>query len=130
KLRPPNQQPSGSPGYVISERPDLVEGELTTKVHLNRRAVVLLSASYDPGWTVTVNSKPAQTEMVAPALVGVTLNKGTYTVRFLYQADPYYPEFFAMLAVGILGLGFGPGVYERYRNKKTVGTGDKATSSI
>ncbi|MCL5048220.1 MAG: hypothetical protein M1374_05490, partial [Firmicutes bacterium] len=40
----PNQQPSGSPGYVISERPDLVEGELTTKVHLNRRAVVLLSA--------------------------------------------------------------------------------------
>jgi hypothetical protein len=126
----PGEHPHGSPGYVINERPDLVEGELTTKVHLNRRAVVLLSASYDPGWTVTVNGKPAQTEMVAPALVGVTLNKGTYTVRFLYQADPYYPEFFGMLAVGILGLGFGPGVYERYQNKKKVGNTKETADAV
>ncbi len=126
----PNQQPSGSPGYVISEKSDLVEGQLTTKVHLNRRAVVLLSASYDPGWTVTVNSKPAQTEMVAPALVGVALNKGTYTVRFLYQADPYYPEFFVMLAVGILGLGFGPSAYEKYKNKKTAKPKNEAVGSV
>ncbi len=126
----PGVHPHGSPGYVINEHPDLVEGELTTKVHLNRRAVVLLSASYDPGWTVTVNGKPARTEMVAPALVGVTLNKGTYTVRFLYQADPYYPEFFAMLAVGILGLGFGPGAYEKYKNKKTAGKAKETAASV
>jgi len=126
----PNQQPVGSPGYVISEKPDLVEGQLTTKVHLNRRAVVLLSASWDPGWTVTVNSKPAQTEMVAPALVGVTLNKGTYTVRFLYKADPYYPEFFVMLAVGVLGLGFGPSAYEKYRNKKSAKAKNEVAASV
>lgn len=103
------EAPLGSPGRVLSERSDLVEGELSTVVHLRRKAVVVLSASYDPGWTVTVDGHPARTEMVAPALVGVTLGPGTHRVRFVYAAYPDYPELFAVGAAGLVLAGLGAG---------------------
>ena len=44
----------------------------------------MLAASYDPGWTATIDGHPAATEMIAPALVGVTVPPGTHHITFRY----------------------------------------------
>ena len=69
----------GSPGRVLTEHADLENGAARAVVHTTRRATVVLSASYDPGWRATVNGRPAPTVMVAPALVGVVVGPGVHT---------------------------------------------------
>ena len=51
---------------------------------------MVLSASFDPGWTVTVDGHPARTEMVAPALVAVTVPAGRHHVVFRYSGFGSY----------------------------------------
>ena len=48
-------RPSGPAGSVITEQADLPDGAASVTVQLSRRAVVVLSASYDPGWSVTID---------------------------------------------------------------------------
>jgi len=89
------------PGQIISSRSQLTSGIVRATIVTRRRAVAVLSASYDPGWTVTVNGLPARTVMVAPALVAVQLNPGTYHVVFQYVGFAFYPE---LLAAALLVL--------------------------
>jgi uncharacterized membrane protein YfhO len=63
--------------------------------------VVVLSVSYDPGWTATVNGRPQPTRMVAPALVAVDVPAGTDQVVFRFRGYGDYPE---LLALGVLAL--------------------------
>ncbi len=49
----------GSPGHVVVEHADLANGSASAVVQANRRATVVLSASYDPGWHATVNGQAA-----------------------------------------------------------------------
>ena len=100
-------RPSGSPGSVLTQRNNLQEGEFSTTIRANRTAVVLLKVSYDPGWTVTVDGKPAKTEMIAPAYVGVRVSRGIHVVKFRYQAFQYYPELFGLAGLALLILAFG-----------------------
>jgi len=65
---------------------------------------VLLSASYDPGWDALVDGRPAATEMVAPALVGVRLGPGVHTVRFVYRGFPDYPQLLLLAAAALMAL--------------------------
>ena len=74
----------GSPGRVVVEHADLENGTARAVVRTSRRATVVLSASYDPGWHATVNGRAAPTVMVAPALVGVVVGPGIHTVTFSY----------------------------------------------
>ena len=66
----------GPPGHVVVEQADLENGTASAVVRTNRRATVVLSASYDPGWSATVDGHPAPAVMVAPALVGVVVGPG------------------------------------------------------
>jgi uncharacterized membrane protein YfhO len=66
--------------------------------------VVLLSASYDPGWHALVDGRPVATEMVAPALVGVRVGPGVHTVRFVYMGFPDYPQLLVLAALALVGL--------------------------
>jgi uncharacterized membrane protein YfhO len=68
---------------------------------MRRPGVTVLSASYDPGWTATVNGQPRPTRMVAPALVAVDVPAGTDHVVFRYHGYGDYPE---LLALGGLAL--------------------------
>lgn len=99
---------NGPAGSVLSLQNDLVQGEASAAVFARRTAVVLLKASYDPGWTVTVDGQPATTEMVAPALVGVTISPGSHLVVFQYKGYSSYPLLFivAFLIMTCLGVGW------------------------
>jgi hypothetical protein len=90
----------GSPGRVVAEHARLAQGRVQAVVTAHRRAAVVLSASFDPGWTATVDGHPAPTVMVAPALVGVDVGPGVHTVAFRYSGyGSYVPLFVLALAV-------------------------------
>ncbi len=93
---------TGPPGTVLAEHPDLADGTAATTVRLHRRAVVVLAASYDPGWTATIDGHPAPTEMIAPALTGVTVPPGTHHITFRYTGYTRYPELLALAAAALL----------------------------
>ena len=107
--------PEGSPGRVLTEHADLANGAARAVVTTNRRATVVLSASYDPGWRATVNGHPAPTVMVAPALVGVVVGPGVHTVAFSYGGYGSYGPLFALAVVVFVVLALAPLVWRRVR---------------
>jgi hypothetical protein len=89
--------PAGpAPGRVIAARADLTRGFATATVRMRRPGVVVLSASFDPGWTATVDGHRERTEMVAPALVAAPVPAGTSTVVFRYHGFDDYLLLFVL----------------------------------
>jgi Bacterial membrane protein YfhO len=99
-----NTRVSAPPGRVLSERANLTNGTVEAHVSSTRGGVVLLSASYDPGWHATVDGRPVATEMVAPALVGVRIGPGGHTVRFTYAGFPDYAQLLIFGGIALFGL--------------------------
>ena len=112
----------GSPGRVVTEHADLVNGAARAVVHTTRRATVVLSASYDPGWHATVNGRPAPVVMVAPALVGVVVGPGVHTVAFTYDGYGSYTALFVLAVVVLLVVAVGPAAWRRWRRSTATGT--------
>jgi hypothetical protein len=97
-------RPAALPGTVLATHAALADGTATTAVRMRRRAAVVLSASFDPGWSATIDGRPAATEMIAPALVGVVVPPGTHHITFRYTGFGGYPELLALAAVTLLAL--------------------------
>ncbi len=95
---------SGPAGVVRTEDDDLPDGTVTATVVARRRADVVLSASYDPGWTVLVDGHRARVVMLAPALPAVQVGPGPHVVTFRYGGFGLYPELFAVSAVAVVVL--------------------------
>jgi hypothetical protein len=95
------QTAPGSPGdvEVQFERPD--DGVFGGTVDARRPSVVMLKATYHPRWKVTVDGKPAETELIAPSFVGVRVPAGQHTVEFTYEP---YPSYWLLFLVGVLTL--------------------------
>jgi uncharacterized membrane protein YfhO len=106
---------------VVAEHADLQNGAAGAVVHTTRRATVVLSASYDPGWHATVNGRPAPTVMVAPALVGVVVGPGVHTVTFTYDGYGSYAALFVLAVVVLLALALAPPAWRRRRRSTAVG---------
>ena len=100
--------PAGSPGTVVAQSATLQDGVFSARVEANRPAVVLLKASYDPRWTVTVDGLPDKTAMMAPSLVGVEVPTGHHVVRFKYKPYDRYSLLLALGAITLLGLALHP----------------------
>jgi Bacterial membrane protein YfhO len=115
----------GKPGHVVVEHADLQNGRAGAVVRTNRRATVVLSASYDPGWQATVNGRPTPTVMVAPALVGVVVDPGMHTVTFRYTGYGSYTALFILALAVLVVLALAPLVWrrarERHRDVRGVG---------
>jgi hypothetical protein len=105
-------------GSVTDERADLSGGHAAATVHMRHPGVAVLSASYDPGWTVTVNGRPKATRMVAPALVGVDVPAGTSRVVFSFQGYGGYPWWLALCAISLATLGLGPRSVQLVRSRR------------
>jgi hypothetical protein len=93
--------PPGPAGKVLTQTNTLQDGVFDATVNARRRAVVLLKATYDPRWTVTVDGRRAKPEMMAPSLVGVEVGPGRHVVRFRYATYSHYP---VLLGIGGLAL--------------------------
>jgi hypothetical protein len=110
---------NGAPGHVVVQSADLANGQAGAVVSTRRRATVVLSASYDPGWKATVDGHPAPTVMVAPALVGVVVGPGVHKVAFRYTGFGSYGALFAMTLVVLVALAVGPWLWRRRRRVRT-----------
>jgi uncharacterized membrane protein YfhO len=62
----------------------------------------VLSASYNPGWTATVNGRRRPTRMVAPALVAVDVPAGSDRVAFRFHGFGDYPALLALSGVTLV----------------------------
>jgi hypothetical protein len=90
-----------SAGAVGAQHADLPDGQASATMRMRGPGVAVLSASYDPGWTATVNGVSRPTRIVAPALVAVDVPSGTDRVVFRFHGYRGYPE---LLALGVLTL--------------------------
>jgi hypothetical protein len=116
---------SGPAGRVLAQHAALVEGQVRASVVARRNCVVVLSASYDPGWSATVDGRPVATQMIAPALVGVPVGPGVHAIVFRYDGFGSYDELWALSVLVLLGLGLGPLAWRKVRRRgagKTTGT--------
>ena len=84
----------------------LQRGLAAASVRMSRPGVVVLSASFDPGWTATVDGRSQRTEIVAPALIATTVHAGAHRIVFHYRGWGNYPLLFALGAAALLGLVF------------------------
>jgi hypothetical protein len=91
-------------GAVVSEKVDLAHGFAWAQVRTSRDAVVLLRASFDPGWQVTVDGVPQRAQMISPALVGVSVGPGTHVITFRYVGFGYYGQLVALAALATAAL--------------------------
>lgn len=101
---PPSTGATGQAGTVLAARANLADGTARCLVRLRRRAVVVLSASYDPGWSATVDGHPAAIQMTTPALAGVEVPPGTHQITFRYTGFGGYPELLALAAFDLLAV--------------------------
>jgi hypothetical protein len=92
-------------GRVVSEDARLAEGTAEAVVQMRREAVVVLSASFDPGWHVTVDGRAATALMVAPALVAVEVGPGIHRVVFSYRGFGGEAPLLAAAPLVLAGVG-------------------------
>jgi hypothetical protein len=114
----PTVRSQSSAGTIIAERADLNDGEASATVRMRQPGVAVLSASYDPGWTATVNGRPQPIRMVAPALVAVDVPAGTDRVVFRYHGYGDYPELLALSALTLVMVAAAPVCVRRRRDAK------------
>ena len=119
--RLPQPSPATPAGTVLAESDELQQGLVAARVRMRRAGVAVLSASFDPGWTVTVDGRRQRTEMVAPALVATTVPAGTHRIIFRYRGWQDYPLLFAVGAAALLALAYtdirrapSPGIARRH----------------
>jgi hypothetical protein len=103
-------------GSVVSENVHLRDGRATATVIADRPAMVMLKASFDPRWQVTVDGIAAAPEMIAPSFVGRSVPPGRHVVRFVYEPFPRYDLLLTFGVLSLLGLALLPGRFARRRS--------------
>jgi uncharacterized membrane protein YfhO len=68
----------------------------------------MLKATYDPHMKVTVDGRPAKTQMLAPSFIGVAVTPGQHTIEFHYEPFGYYWALFLLGALTLAALALVP----------------------
>jgi len=118
--RLPTVRSRSSAGAVIAERAELGDGEASATVRMRRPGVAVLSASYDPGWTATVNGRQRPIRMVAPALVAVDVPAGTDHVLFRFRGYGGYPALFTLSGLTLVLAAVGPASVAYARRRRAA----------
>src|SRR5580698_402147 len=117
--RLPTVRSQSSAGEVSAERADLDDGVASATVRMRRPGVAVLSASYDPGWTATVNGQRQPIRMVAPALVAVDVPAGTDHVVFRFHGYGDYPALLALSGLTLAMAAVAPACARRVRRRRS-----------
>ena len=102
------ERPRSKPGRVTDQFARVRDGVFGGEIDARRPSVVLLKASFDPRWQITVDGKRVAPQMIAPGFVGAPVQAGSHTVRFVYSPLPWYWALFAIALLGALALRFLP----------------------
>jgi hypothetical protein len=105
-------------GLVSAEHADPENGNASATVRMRRPGVAVLSASYDPGWTATVNGRPQPVRMVAPALVAVDVPAGTDRVAFSFRGYGDYPQLLTLSGLTLALLAAAPAGRRRRQRRR------------
>jgi hypothetical protein len=119
----PTVPSQSSAGQLSAESTDLEGGEAAATVRMSQPGIAVLSASYDPGWTATVNGRPQPIRMVAPALVAVDVPAGTDHVVFLYHGYGDYPALLSLSGLTLVMVAVGPACVGYARRRRGVAGG-------
>jgi len=76
----------GADAQIVTYEPNTV----TVSVKAEQPGILVLTDSYDPNWTVTVDGVPADLLRAHTALRGVCLPAGEHLVQFAYQPRAFY----------------------------------------
>jgi hypothetical protein len=114
----PSQTPAGT---VSAQHADLNHGAATATLQMRRPGVAVLSASYDPGWTATVNGRRQPTRVVAPALVAVDIPAGTDHIVFRFRGYSDYTELLALSGLALAIIALAPMCVRRARRRGNNG---------
>ena len=90
------------------------DGYFAADVTANRTAAVVLKATFDPRWKVTVDGNAAMPYMVVPGFVAVTVGPGRHAVVFQYVAYSGYPLLLLIGVLTLIALGLGPWLWRRW----------------
>jgi hypothetical protein len=101
-------RPAGGAGVITEQHSRPNVGIFGGTVVANRDAVVMLKATYDPHMEVTVDGRPAKTQMLAPSFIGVAVTPGRHTIEFHYVAFGYYWVLFLVGALTLAALALVP----------------------
>ena len=63
---------------------DMTDRKIEGKIQVQNAGRLILSVPADEGWTLYVDGKETEIEPFADALVGVQLEKGSYTIKLCY----------------------------------------------
>lgn len=63
---------------------DMTDHKIEGKIQVQNAGRLILSVPADEGWTLYVDGKETEIEPLADALVGVHLEKGSYTIKLCY----------------------------------------------
>ena len=106
----------GSPGHVVvgARRPGRT-APARAVVHTNRRATVVLSASYDPGWHATVE-RPPGSDRHGGARAGRGRGRARACTRWPSRYDGYgsYDALFVLALVVLVVLAVAPLAWRRH----------------
>ena len=87
----------------------------------------MLSASYDPGWTATVNGRRRPARMVAPALVAVDVPAGTDHVVFRFDGYGDYPALLVLSGLTLAMIAAAPGSTPRRNTPSSAHTAPRGS---
>jgi len=110
---PVDASPDGPPGTSSDVLVEAQNGYFAGDVTANRTSAVMLKATYDPRWHVTVDGKSAAPYMVVPGFVAVTIGPGEHSVVFQYVPYAGYGLLLCVGAMSLLLLGAGPWLWRQ-----------------
>lgn len=94
---------------------------LSYEVRSDKGGVVVFSEVYYPGWTATVDGKPAEVGRVDYVLRALRVTPGTHTVELTFKPQSVTrTETIAYAAYAVLLLAILGGAYFEWRRRKTV----------
>jgi hypothetical protein len=99
----------GARGQILEQTVALGDGRAAATVEADRPVMLVLKASFDPRWQVSMDGVPVEPQMIAPSFVGRTVPAGEHTVVFAYEPFPRYDVLLLLGAATLVVLALGPG---------------------